>query len=189
MKAIGYKLLLKYILLVVMSFTLPKAAAADMPVVYMDEGRALFSFDVPDFWQVRSGGQRSVTPPDADEARLINRVIGMRPSADDGAWMGFISPHGVRTYDEAIEYLSDIGPFVVEDATAKPPRRVSIGGRPAASISGTGRREGRAVSFTAVVIDLPRDRAAIALTVLESGADPSFVDAFNTVFASFRALN
>ena len=79
MKAVGYKLLLKYILLVVMSFTLPKAAAADMPVVYMDEGRALFSFDVPDFWQVRSGGQRSVTPPDADEARLITGSSGCGP--------------------------------------------------------------------------------------------------------------
>ncbi|MGR3679567.1 MAG: hypothetical protein ACU0AZ_16455 [Paracoccaceae bacterium] len=167
----------------------PQFALADMPVTYQDQGRSLFRFDVPDFWVVRTGGQHSVTPPDSDEARLINRVIGMQPSTDDGVWMGFLSPNGVRTYDDAIEYLRDIGPFVVKDAQATSQKTMRIGGLPAASFAGTGRRDGKAVNFNAVLIDLPGNRVAIALVVQEAGSDPAFTNEINQVFASFRAIN
>jgi hypothetical protein len=161
---------------------------ADMPVTYKDEGRALFHLSVPDFWTARAGGGRALTAPGSEEARLINRVIGLTPVSEDGIWMGGISPHGVRTYDEALEYLRGVGPFLVNNAEVSERKRISIGGMPAARLTGSGSRDGKAVSFTAVVVDLPRDRVAISVVVMEAGVNPDLVSDVNAVFASFRAV-
>ncbi len=167
--------------------SLPLPALADMPVTYRDEGRSLFHINVPDFWSVRAGGQRSITPPGSDEARLINRVIGLQPQGEDGVRMGLMSPHGVRTYEDAVEYLRDIGPFLVSDPVVGERKRIRIGGMPAAKFAGTGRRDGRSVNFTAVLIDLPGSRIAISIVIMEAGTDPAYVNDVNAVFASFRA--
>lgn len=164
----------------------PAAAQADMPVTYRDDGRALFHFTVPDFWTVQSGGKRALTPPGSDEARLINRVIGLQPQAETGVWMGFMSPNGVRTYDEAVAYLQDIGRFVVNDPEVTAQKRITIGGQPAARFTGTGRRGTTGVNFTAVLIDLPGSRVAISLVVMEAGANPELANDANAVFDSFR---
>jgi hypothetical protein len=161
---------------------------ADMPITYKDEGRSLFHVSVPDFWTVRAGGGRAVTPPGSDEARLINRVIGLTPVSADGIWMGFISPHGVRTYEQALEYLRGVGPFLVENAEVQERKRISIGGLPAARLTGSGSRDGKSVNFTAVVVDLPSDRVAISVVVMEAGVNPDLVSDVNAVFASFRAV-
>lgn len=167
--------------------TLPHWANADMPLTYKDEGRALFRISAPDFWTVRTGGQRSVSPPELDEARLINRVIGLQPVTEDGVWVGFISPHGVRSYADALDYLRDIGPFLVKDATLDSQTRVRIGGLPAARLVGSGRRDRKSVNYTALVIDLPGDRVAISVVIMEGGVDPGYVADINAIFASFRA--
>jgi hypothetical protein len=164
----------------------PQLASAEMPLTYMDEGRALFRVSAPDFWTIRSGGQRAITPPGLDEARLINRVIGLSPATEDGVWVGFMSPHGVRTYQDALEYLRDIGPFLVKDAKVDERKRTTVGGRAAARITGSGRRDGQTVQFTAVVIDLPGNRVAISIVVMEGDVDPGFVADVNAIFASFR---
>ncbi|MEX0285817.1 MAG: hypothetical protein AB3N23_14510 [Paracoccaceae bacterium] len=164
----------------------PSMALSDMPITYRDDGRSLFHLTVPDFWTVRAGGQRSVTPPGSEEARLINRVIGLQPQTEDGVWMGFMSPHGVQTYDQAVEYLSEIGRFVVTEPEVTTRERVTVGGRPAARFAGTGRRGSRGVNFTAVLIDLPGRRVAISLVVMEADVDPDFVNDVNAVFDSFR---
>lgn len=90
-------------------------ALADVPVTYRDAGRALFSFDAPDFWTVRSGGSRELTAPGSHEARQINRVIGLQPSTESRVWVGFMSPQGVRNFDQALFCLAEIGPFLVKD--------------------------------------------------------------------------
>lgn len=162
-------------------------ALADMPVTYRDEGRSLFSLSVPDFWSVRAGGARMLAGPDGGEERAVARVIGLEPTADKGVWVGFISPRGVRDFDDALEYLRQVGPFLVKDAAAETHSRRVVGGLPAATIAGTGRRDGKAVSFTAVLIDLPGNRMAISVTVLEAGADPALVGDVNAIYGSFRA--
>lgn len=163
-------------------------ALADMPVTYKDEGRALFHISVPDFWTVRAGGGRSLTAPGSEEARLINRVIGLTPVSEDGIWMGFISPHGVTNYQGALEYLRGVGPFLVKNAEVQERKRISVGGLPAARLTGSGSRDGKAVHFTAVVVDLPRDKVAISVVVMEAGVNPDLVSDVNAVFASFRAV-
>ncbi|MCE8516960.1 hypothetical protein KBY23_19740 [Ruegeria pomeroyi] len=168
---------------------LPLPATADMPLTYVSDGRALFHLSAPDFWQVRSGGPRALTPPGSDEARLINRVIGFEPEAEPGVWVGFMSPNGVSTFAQAEDYLRNIGKSVVSDPELREQSRIRIGGLPAARYVGTGRRDGKAVAFTAVLVDLPGSRVAISLAVVETGARPELVEDINSIYASFRAAN
>ncbi|MEM6579084.1 MAG: hypothetical protein AAF678_11375 [Pseudomonadota bacterium] len=162
-------------------------AFADMPVTYTDNNRALFSVTVPDFWQGRAGGERILTAPDSDETRLINRVIGLSPTSGDGVWVGFMSPHGVRTFAEGEAYLENIGQSVVTNPKLLDEKRITVGGRSAVQYTGTGRRDGKAVAFTAMLIDLPRDRMAVSLIVIEAGVDPEFRQDINRIYSSFRA--
>ncbi|MCL6285055.1 hypothetical protein M3P21_16100 [Ruegeria sp. 2012CJ41-6] len=167
---------------------LPAATLADMPLTYESDGRALFRLSAPDFWQVRAGGPRAIAAPETGEARLINRVIGLEPVADKGVWVGFMSPNGIRTLGQAEDYLSGIGRSLVKDPEVTGRSSITLGGLPAKRITGTGRRDGRAVSFTALLIDLPTNRVAISLAVIESGADPDLVNDVNAIYGSFRAI-
>ncbi len=162
-------------------------AQAQTPVTYTDGGQALFSFDIPDFWLLRSGGPREIEDTALGDPRAVNRVLGLRPVTDENAWMGFVSPEGVGTIDGGLRYLREIDKFLVKDPVVKDNRRLTIGGLPAQVISGQGRRDGAGVNFTATVIDLPRNRVAIAVSILRNGVDPNLVDDMNAVFASFRA--
>ncbi|MEP1202027.1 hypothetical protein [Tateyamaria sp.] len=164
------------------------AAQAGTPVVYEDDGRALFKLEVPDFWTLRTGGLRDLEGPDADDIRDVSRVFGMTADAHPGVWVGVISPHGVSNFDDAREYLQDIGPFLVQEAEAEAPKSRQVGGLPARSIAGTGRRDGKNVTFTALAIDLPSNRMVIAVVVLEAGVDQEPITDINRMLASIRSI-
>lgn len=174
---------------VLLGLMLPASIAlADTPVTYTEAGRALFRFEAPDFWSVRTGGPRDLTAPGTEEARSVSRVIGMQPETDPRLWVGFISPYGVRNFDDAAAYLTDIGPFLVKNAKVDSRKDRKIAGRPAKTVAGHGNRNGRTVNFTAVMIDLPNGRMAISVVVMESGLDAASVAEVNDIFASFRAV-
>ncbi len=160
---------------------------AETPVTYTDAGRALFSFSVPDFWAVRTGGPREIEDTELGDPRAVARVMGIRPVTDDNVWMGFVSPAGVASIDGGLRYLEDIDKFLVKDPVVSETTNTRIGGLPARVIRGTGNRDGRGINFTATVIDLPRDRVAVIVAILRDGADPAYVDDLNDVFASFRS--
>ncbi len=164
------------------------SARADTPVTYTDAGQSLFRFVVPDYWALRVGGPREIEDTSLGDARAVARVMGMRPVTDDSVWMGFVSPQGVTSIQNGIDYLSDIDKFLVKEPQITGSSRRSIAGLPAQVFRGTGRRDGRGVNFTATVIDLPNGRVAVAVAILRDGADPSYVDDLNAVFDSFRAL-
>ncbi|WP_170782645.1 hypothetical protein [Ruegeria lacuscaerulensis] len=160
---------------------------ADTPVTYTDNGRALFSFSVPDFWAVRTGGTREIEDTQLGDPRAVARVMGIRPVTDDNVWIGFVAPAGVASIDGGLRYLQDVDKFLVKSPVVSDNVSTRIGGLPAQVIRGTGTRDGRGVNFTATVIDLPNDRVAVAVAVLRDGADPAYVEDLNAVFASFRA--
>ena len=166
---------------------LPVAAGADMPVAYKDGTATLFRFNAPDFWTVRAGGPRDLTAPGDAGGQGVNRVIGLQPSADPHVWMGFVSPRGVSTFQQAADYLREVGPFLVKNVNAGEIVPTRVGGLPARKMAGTGTRNGRAVEFTAVAVDLPGPRMAVSVVVFESGANPELVRDVNAIFASFRA--
>ncbi|WP_051927448.1 hypothetical protein [Ruegeria halocynthiae] len=163
------------------------SASAETPVTYTDAGRALFSFSVPDFWALRTGGPREIEDTELGDARAVARVMGVRPVTDDNVWIGFVSPAGVASIEGGLNYLRDLDKFLVQDPTVTGTTDTRIGGLPARVIRGTGNRDGRGVNFTATVIDLPRNRVAVAVAILRNGADPAYVADLNAVFASFRS--
>ncbi len=164
------------------------ALQAGTTVTYSDDGRALFRFEAPDFWTVRTGGTRSIEAPGSGEMRLVERVIGLRPTADPKVWVGFVAPGGAMGFSGAEKYLGSIGPFILDDAEVERIRRLTIGGRPARAFDGRGRYKRRQVAFTALAIALPERRMAIAVVVLEPGAAPGEVAAINAMLRSFRAI-
>ena len=167
---------------------MPGFAQAGTLVTYTDGDRPLFEIEVPDFWSVRTGGLRDLEGPDADDIRDVSRVFGMTPDAHPGVWVGVISPHGVSTLKEAGEYLQDIGPFLVQDASVGAPSQRRVSGMPARRIAGQGRRDGKAIDFTALAIDLPGNRVAIAVVVFEAGADAEPTGDINAMLASIKAV-
>lgn len=160
---------------------------AQTPVTYSEGGKALFTVDVPDFWEVRVGGPGKLIPPGESEEHDVARVMGLTPEAADNIWVGFIVPKGVRTLEEGAEYVREIGPHLVHDAEVTKREKRRIGGRMAHSVSGHGRRNGKGVQFTAVLIDLPGPHVAFSVTVLQNGFDPDLLGGINAIYASFRA--
>lgn len=165
----------------------PTLGHAEMRVTYQDGGTPLFHISAPDFWSVRAGGPRQLTAPGSDVTRDVARIIGLEPTADPHVWMGFVSPRAVSTFAQAEAYLRAIGPELVKNAELGESKSMTIAGRPAKTVQGTGRRNGRNVTFNATVIDLPGARMAVAVTVFEAGVNPDLVNDVNAVFASFRA--
>jgi hypothetical protein len=165
------------------------AAFADTPVTYSDNGRALFQVSVPDFWSLRTGGDRVVEDTKLGDARAVSRIMAMRPVTEEGVWMGLVSPNGVSTLSEGLAYLADIEKFMTKEPEITSTLDTRIGGLPAKVVRARGRRDGRGVNITATVIDLPGARVAVAVAVLADNVDPAFADELNDVLASFRAKN
>ncbi|AXI54537.1 hypothetical protein C1J05_08555 [Sulfitobacter sp. JL08] len=161
---------------------------AGTPVVYSDGEQSLFRVDVPDFWSVRTGGERVIADPETDEPRTVGRVIGLAPVEGGGVWVGLVSPRNVTTLDQADQYLRDIGPFLVQDTEISKRTNRRIAGLPARTVAGRGTRDRKSIDFTAVTIDLPNGRVAVAVVVFEAGADPASADVINEMFASFKAI-
>ncbi|WP_139280622.1 hypothetical protein [Shimia gijangensis] len=163
------------------------AASAQTPLSYTEDGKTHFTVSVPDFWEVRVGGPRILIPKGEDAEREVARVFGLKPKSADTVWIGFIVPRGVRTLEEGADYVREIGPHLVRDPVVTKREVRRIGGRTAHSITGKGRRGGRGVQFTAVLIDLPGPHVAFSVTVLENGFDPDLLGGINSVYDSFRA--
>lgn len=170
-------------------FVLTGAGTAQTPMSYTQGGKTQFTVNVPDFWEVRVGGPRTLVPPGENEEREVARVFGLKPKASEGVWIGFIVPHGVRTLEEGADYVREIGPHLVRDPEITKRTVRKIGGRTTHSISGHGRRSGKGVQFTAVLIDLPGPHVAFSVTVLEDGFKPDLLGGINAVYDSFRVGN
>lgn len=162
-------------------------ATAQTPMSYVQGGNTLFNIKVPDFWEARVGGPRLLTAPGDSTERNVARVLGLTPEGAENVWVGFIVPEGVRNLEEGADYVREIGPQMVRDAEVSKREVRRIGGMTAHSVTGKGRRNGRNVQFTAVLIDLPGPRVAFSVTVLENGFDPALLEGINAIYDSFRA--
>jgi len=159
---------------------------AQTPVTYTDGGNAIFHIGMPDFWEMRSGGIRVLEPDGPESGRATNRIMGFSPTADESAFLALVSPVDVRTLEEGQEYLANVGRFLVEDVTVTETKKRRIAGLPSIQFDGTGNREGRSVAFTALVIDLPNGRVAVAVAVVEAGVTAAEINDLNAMFASIR---
>lgn len=166
---------------------LPQVALSDTEVVYADAGRNVFEVTVPDFWTLRVGGAREITPSDDDALRPIARVFGLSPELENGVWVGLMSPPQLRGLEDAKDYAQSLSGQLAKTTEITGTESREIAGYPAFVVEGTGRRDGRLVHFTAAVLELPRDRVVVGLTVLEKGYDTSALSDVNAILQSIRA--
>ncbi len=162
-------------------------AVADTPATYMDGTDSVFQVIIPDFWNLRTGGMREIAPETTDELRSVERVFGLSPEKDHGVWMGLISPPQFRNLQDAKDYAHSLSGQLAKSTkvTGSSDRRVA--GFPASVIEGTGRRNGKAVDFTVVLMDLKNGRVVVGLTILEKGYDPNALTDVNAILQSIKA--
>ncbi len=165
----------------------PAFSCAGTSLSYTDGDRPIFSIEVPDFWTARVGGDRRLTPPGEDAPREVKRVIGLLPEQDAGVWVGFSSPAGVRNLAEGEEYARAASQFIVKDPEITKVETRSVSGYPARVAQGNGRRDGRRIHFTAMLIDLPNGRVVFSLTVLAPGYDAAALEDVNAIYNSIQA--
>ncbi|MEM8555315.1 MAG: hypothetical protein AAGF71_10890 [Pseudomonadota bacterium] len=165
----------------------PLQSFAEARVSFSETGRTLFSFEVPDFWTLKAGGERQLSLPEGGEPRGVPQILSMHPTVDPTVWMAFYAPPGVTTLAEGREYLSEIGQFIANAPQVVEEQSRAIAGRPSQVIRGTGTARGKDVQFTVTLIGLPGPRIAIGAVVIEEGAPEGVYEAVNDVFSSFKA--
>ncbi len=174
------------LLLLTLWFAVPGAAPAQTPITYAQEGRAIFSVAMPDFWIARSGGPRVFEDPDLGQ-RQIRRILALQPETNSAAWIGLASPEGITTLDDATAYVANLGQFLVQDPVVGNRFETRLGGLPARVINGQGTREGQRLRFSVVMADLPGDRIAVMVALATPEAGAGVLDEIRSVLRSIRA--
>ncbi|MDA5555566.1 hypothetical protein [Shimia sp. MMG029] len=168
-------------------FVIPHVAHSETEVTYADAGRNVFEVTVPDFWTLRVGGEREITPPSEDALRPVARVFGLSPESANGVWVGLMSPPQLRSLKDARDYAKSLSGQLAKTTEIVRTEERTVAGYPAFVIDGKGRRNGRSVNFTAAVLELPRNRVVVGLTVLERGYDPDALSDVNAILQSIQA--
>jgi hypothetical protein len=164
------------------------AAAEGTPVAYVAQGEALFGFDVPDGWIMRSGVdvESSAMPAGAVPAP---RVISMMPGDGDGAmWAGLWSPPGVATLEDADAYVERLAPTMITAWSAFSEEDARVNGAAARIHRGEGTRGGRNVvgQFAAIALDGGRIAVAAFIGTPEarSANDAALTRTLNSIAAA-----
>lgn len=165
----------------------PMLAKADTQVVYSDQTRNVFQVDVPDFWNLRVGGPRELSPDGDEDIRAVERVFGLEPESDHGVWVGLISPPRFRSLEDANEYARSLSGQLAKTTEILSAEDRRVGNYPATVITGTGRRDGRPVSFNVTMLDIKNGRVVVALTIMSQGFDQSALADVNAILTSIKA--
>ncbi|SMP35107.1 hypothetical protein [Shimia sagamensis] len=162
-------------------------ALAGTQVAYSDQTRNVFQVDVPDFWNLRVGGPRDLAPSNDDDIRAVERVFGLEPESDHGVWVGLISPQKFRTLEDAKEYARGLSGQLAKTTEILTAEDRRVGNYPATVITGTGRRDGKPVSFNVTLLDIQNGRVVVALTIMSQGFDQSALTDVNAILQSIKA--
>lgn len=111
----------------------------------------------------------------------------MEPESEHGVWLGLISPPRFRSLEDAKEYVRGLSGQLAKttEILSAEDRRVGI--YPATVITGTGRRDGRPVSFNVTMLDIKNGRVVVALTIMSQGFDHSALADVNAILTSIKA--
>lgn len=165
----------------------PALASAGTRVVYSDDSRSIFEIAVPDFWTLRVGGAREISPSGEGAFRSIERVFGLEPESGHGVWLGLISPPRFASLEDAKAYARGLGSQLAKTTKILSSTDRRVAGFPATVVTGTGRRDGRPVSFNVSLIDLRNGRVVVALTIMEQRFDSGALDDVNAILNSIKA--
>jgi hypothetical protein len=149
---------------------MPVAAGAGVTVTYETQGRELFSFSVPDDWQVLTGFEVPPAAMPGGESPMA-RIVSVSP-VDSGLvmWTGLWAPPKVSRLADAPEYVRRVAPRLLAEVEVTFREEREINGLQARVVSGTGFRDGRDFDFALVAIQITRDRVALAAFIGEPEA-------------------
>ncbi len=163
------------------------AASAGIEVHYETGGAALFAFDAPDGWTLRTGIE--LTKGAAEGERPMPRVISLLPDAAQPVmWVGLWSPLDVLSVDEAVDYLDGLNLNLLEDPTITGVEDRRINGRAARIVRGEGARDGTPFKFVAVLVQMTPRRVAVAAFIGEPDAQTMHQAALARIVDSLRPL-
>lgn len=116
-------------------------AMGGTPVAYETDGAPVFRFEVPDNWTLRTGQDTNPKLMPAGTAPMP-RIVSMAPeAAGAGAmWVGFWSPPGVSTIEEAEAHVSRTSKTLLESSKEESREDLVIGAGPARVVLGSRRR-------------------------------------------------
>lgn len=165
----------------------PIAAAAGVTVTYETQGRELFSFSVPDEWQVLAGFEVPPAAMSGGESPMA-RIVSVLP-VDSGLvmWTGIWAPPKVRRLEDAPDYVRRVAPRLLAEVEVTFREERKINGLPARVVSGTGFRDGRDFDFALVAIQVARDRVALAAFIGEPEAHDRYERALIGIVNSITA--
>ncbi|WP_424928491.1 hypothetical protein [Amaricoccus tamworthensis] len=138
--------------------------------VYETRGANLFSFDVPDGWEVLEG----VEVPEAqaaDGTPLSPKVVSIRPPDEEGVmWTGFWSPVRLSSISGAKSWMERVIPYLLAEPENLYYDRRTVGGKPTRFYSGQGVRDGRDFDYAFAIIQISPDHVAVAAFIGEPDA-------------------
>jgi hypothetical protein len=184
MKNKNWKAGLAALLLIAGAFLLPGVALAEVTVTYETEGQKLFSFQVPDGWEIRKG-DRASKGAQKDARRIISVLPNERKQV---MWAGFWSPPKVKDLTEVTDYLRGVAPKLLPTAEIAYRDERTINGKAARIVSGTGEREGRDFDFALIAIQIAKDRVAISAFVGEPEAYDKYEKSLIKVMNSIKEV-
>lgn len=165
----------------------PMLVQADTQVVYSDQTRNVFQVDVPDFWNLRVGGPRELSPDGDEDIRAVERVFGLEPESDHGVWVGLISPPRFGSLEDAKDYARSLSGQLAKTTEILSAEDRRVGNYPATVITGSGRRDGRPVSFNVTMLDIKNGRVVVALTIMSQDFDQRALADVNAILNSIKA--
>jgi len=165
----------------------PILVQADTQVVYSDQTRNVFQVDVPDFWNLRVGGPRELSLDGDEDIRAVERVFGLEPESDHGVWVGLISPPRFGSLEDGKDYARSLSGQLAKTTEILSAEDRRVGNYPATVITGSGRRDGRPVSFNVTMLDIKNGRVVVALTFMSQDFDQRALADVNAILNSIKA--
>jgi hypothetical protein len=165
----------------------PVAAAAGVTVTYETQGRELFSFSVPDEWQVLTGFE---VPPSAvpDDESPMARIVSVLPvDSELVMWTGLWAPPDVHRLEDAPDYVHRVAPRLLAEVQITFREEREVNGLPARVVSGIGARDGREFDFALVAIQVTRDRVVLAAFIGEPEAHDRYEGALIAILNSITS--
>ncbi len=138
--------------------------------VYQTRGTDLFSFDVPDGWEILDGFE-------LPQGELVDgdvpspKVVSIRPPEEVGVmWTGFWSPVRLSNISGAKPWMERVIPYLLAAPENLYYDRRTVGGKPTRFYSGQGVRGGRDFDYAFAIIQISPDRVAVAAFIGEPDA-------------------
>lgn len=164
------------------------AADAGPRLVYETGGESLFSIAIADHWMVNVGKETPASEmPDGTEPNP--RVISLVPDRPEASlWVGFWSPLGVGSLDDATKYLIGLEGRLLENAKVESRSMLDVAGASGFILRGTGDRYGLQLEFSIAVLDLKGDRVAVFAFIGEPGEREQLQVALSSMLNSVQQI-